>query len=101
MEWAVVGLFGSCPNAVHISSHVFALPSRIQSKIFGALDPRHLRDMLAKRPDFTSELLPIPGSPKQARNCSTKEVNSRLFELARVLVRFHHLARLIVNANHA
>jgi hypothetical protein len=65
MEWLVWNSFGSSPSAVHISSHVFALLSRIKSKIFGALDPRHLRGMLVKRPDMTVTL-PVPSSPEQA-----------------------------------
>ena len=34
------------------------------------------------------------------RLSATKKSNSRLFEIARVLVRFDYIARCIVNANH-
>jgi hypothetical protein len=35
------------------------------------------------------------------RNCSMKEANSALFEIARVLVRLDQLASIIVNPNHS
>jgi hypothetical protein len=38
---------------------------------------------------------------KWAPGCLKKQKNSPLFEITRVLVRFDHVTRCIVNANHS
>jgi hypothetical protein len=46
--------------------------------------------------DFTGSM-----QPGTSRNCSMKKVSSRLAKIARDLVRFDHIARVIENANHS
>jgi hypothetical protein len=41
------------------------------------------------------------GFGRRKRRQADASKNSRLFKLARVLVRFDHVARFIVNANHS
>jgi hypothetical protein len=64
--------------------------------------PSRVRVLLVSRENDQVHVAPAQRSWNfgLAENASRCEKNSRLFEIAFVLVRFDHVARWLVNANH-